>query len=175
MDRARDGVRAELLKSVDERRMPWLLEFLQGFTSGPEVSESASVYHLAETLLSLAAHGECVVVGRGAAQVLPAETTLRLRLVGPRKDRVAAIQRRYGCSRDEAERWVEQRDREWRAFVKDHFQKDIADADQYDLLLNASRSTAGQCAEFAVTALRRPQENTLTHAPQPSAAPAGRA
>src|SRR5437667_7414343 len=40
------GVRAELLKSVDQKRMSWLLEILQGFSFGPVVTEEAYVYHL---------------------------------------------------------------------------------------------------------------------------------
>jgi hypothetical protein len=159
---ARDmGVRADLLESVDERRMSWLTELLQGFTSGPVVSPVTYSYHLAQTLLSLAAHGECILVGRGAAQLLPPETTLRLRLVGPLKDRVAAVQRRLGCSAEEAARWVEQTEREWRAFVVEHFDKDPADADGYDLILGAFRYASSQCAQLTATALRLLQGQPL--------------
>jgi cytidylate kinase len=164
---ARDmKVRAELLESVDQKRMSWLKEWALAFFSGQGVSEIAYVLHLKQTLLALAAHGECVIVGRGAAQVLPPETTLRVRMVGPRKDRVAAIQRRFNCPQEEAERWVEQTDRERRAFVKDHFHKDPADPDQYDLLLNTFRFSEAQCADHIATALRLLQDRARTQAPQ---------
>jgi hypothetical protein len=162
------GVRADLLASVDEKRMSWLLEILQGFTSGPTVSESAYVHRLAETLLSLAAHGECIIVGRGAAQVLPPATTLRVRLVGPLKDRIAAIQRRYGCSTEQASRWVEETDRERKAFIEDHFYKDITDPHQYDLVLDAFRFPPTQSAELVVTALRQLQRQPLAPVSPPS-------
>jgi len=83
------GLRATLLESVDERRKSWLLEFLDGLSSVPAVSESAFVRNLIETVLALGAHGECIIVGRGAAQILPAETTLRARLVAPLSERIA--------------------------------------------------------------------------------------
>jgi hypothetical protein len=161
------GVRAELLESVDQRRMSWLLEAIEGFTSGPVVSEAAFAHHLAQTLLALAAHGECVIVGRGAAQLLPAETTLRVRLVGPLKDRVAAIGRRFGCPPEEAARWVAETDRERNAFIRDHFSKDPTDPGQYDLLLNAFRFTAAQCGELTVTALYVFQGRPLTRTSPP--------
>src|SRR5438270_914448 len=61
------GLRTRLLESVDERQASWVQEALEGFTSEPSVSQSRYVEHLAQTLLSLAAHGRCVIVGRGAA------------------------------------------------------------------------------------------------------------
>ena len=80
------GLRARMLESFDEKRTNWLQESLAGFaTSVPTVHSSAYVHHLIETLFSLAAKGECVILGRGAAQILPALTTLRVRLVGPRE------------------------------------------------------------------------------------------
>jgi cytidylate kinase len=167
------GVRADLLKEVDERRVGWLEESLQALLAGLSVSELTYVHHLGQTLLALASHGECVIVGRGAAQALPPATTLRVRLVGPLKDRVAAIQRHCGLSPDEAARWVKQRDRERSAFVKEHFHKDPTEPDQYDLLLNAFRFSAAECAEITGTALRLLQERPPTQAAAPSGAPAG--
>ena len=68
---------ARMLESLDEKGASWVQESLAGFiTSAPAVDSGAYVHHLIETLFSLAAHGECVILGRGAA-VLPAMTTLR--------------------------------------------------------------------------------------------------
>jgi cytidylate kinase len=151
---ARDmGVRADLLDSVDEKRMGWLQELCQGLFVGRPVSDTTFAHHLGQTLLALAAHGECVLVGRGAAQVLPPETTLRVRLVGPRKGRIAEVRRRFGYSFEEAARWVDQTDRERKAFVKEHFRRDLTDPEQYDLVLNAIRYPPAQCAEIAAASL----------------------
>jgi len=152
------GVRAELLKDVDERELSWWQETLESFVSGVSVSEAAYVHWLADTLFELAKPGERIVVGRGAAQVLPPQRTLRVRLIGPLKERIAAAQQERGLSADEAARWVKQADQQRTAFVKEHFQKDPADPDQYDLLLNAFRFSAAECAELIVTAL-----NLLSH------------
>ena len=71
------GVRTSLLESVDEKHRGWLVESLETFASSTAVAESSYGRHLLETLLSLGAHGECVIVGRGAVHALPTATTLR--------------------------------------------------------------------------------------------------
>jgi cytidylate kinase len=150
-------LRTSLLQSMDEKGKHWLTECLEAFSSAPSASTDAYVRHLLETLLSLAAHGECVLVGRGAAQVLPAASTLRVRLVAPLEDRVEVIRQRFGFSRQEAARWVQATDVDRVRFVKDHFHKDSTAACDYDLLLNTARFSVEQCAEIILEALRRLQ------------------
>jgi len=166
------GARAALLESVDEKRQSWLLEAVQAFLSAPAksatvpwVSESAFVRRLVETVLALGAHGGCVIVGRGAPFILPAETTLRVRLVAPAADRVAALSRKLGISEQEAARKVRTTDRERTDFVQDHFLKDPADPRNYDLVLNAARLSVGDCAGLVVEALRRLEASRGAGAP----------
>lgn len=83
------GLRTALLESVDKRQQSWLRESIEAslaslVTGGvsPWASEAAYVHELIETVHALGVHGECVIVGRAAAFILPAATTLRVRLVG---------------------------------------------------------------------------------------------
>lgn len=153
------GLRVSLLESIDEKRQSWLRESLEAFASVSSVSESAYVRHLAETILSLGAHGECVIVGRGAVQILPAETTLRVRLVAPLEDRITVIAERFGIPRAEALRQVETTDRDRIRFIKDHFLKDPTDPHQYDLFLNSSRWSVADSADLIIEALHRQQRH----------------
>jgi hypothetical protein len=149
---------ASLLDSVDEKRKSWLLESVEALSSGRSVSESAFVRHLVESVLSLGTHGECVIVGRGAAHILPQASTLRVRLVGDREDRVLAMCRRLGLSHTEAARLVEVTDRERARFIREHFQKDSTDPRNYDLVLNTSRLSYAACAGLVIEALHQMQE-----------------
>jgi cytidylate kinase len=142
------GLRVNLLESIDERRQSWILESLETFAEARFVSENSYVRHLIQTILSLGAHGQCLIVGRGAAQILPVQTTLRVRLVAEREDRITALAARLGLPRDEAARKVEQTDRERVAFIKDHFQRDPTEIHQYDLVLNTSRWSVADCADL---------------------------
>ena len=148
------GVRTNLVESVDERRKGWLLEMTEHLLAVPTVSETAYLRRLLETVLALGAHGECVIVGRGAAFVLPPETTLRVRLVAPLEERVKVLADRLGLSHKDAERQAERLDRARADFVRQHFRKDPADPLNYDLFVNASRFTPAAAAACIVEALR---------------------
>jgi cytidylate kinase len=151
------GLRVNLLESVEQKRESWFQECLQALSSSPSFNERTYARHLVQTLLSLAAHGECVIVGRGAAQILPMATTLRVRLVAPLKDRIASVRQRLSISHEEAERLVEKRDRDRLRFVKDLFQKDLTDPRSYDVILNTSRYAVDESAELIVAALHQLQ------------------
>jgi len=162
------GLRTALLKSVDERQQSWLREAIEANIASlntgdeePWASETSYVHYLVETMLALGAHGECVIVGRGAAFILPAETTLRVRLVSPVRERIAALSRKLGITKHEAARQVRIIDRERTDFVQDHFFKDSADPRNYDLVLNASRLSVVHCAELIVETLHRLEARVL--------------
>jgi cytidylate kinase len=162
------GVHQTLLSSLDERHANWLSEYLAGFSSQKQVSEYAFVRRLVQALLSLAAHGACVIVGRGATKVLPIATTLRVRIVAPREYRIEAVQREHGISREEAALRVEATDRERDEFVREHFHMDAGDPGNYDLVLNAARFSVEKCGELIIAALEKLRASSLIKSvPQP--------
>jgi cytidylate kinase len=149
------NLRVSLLESVDERRTSWIEEAMEGFAEIPAVSTSAYVRYLTETMLSLAAHGECVIVGRGAAQVLPPASTLRVRLVAPREQRIEWMMRERHLPHDEAARRVVEVEHERMCFIRDHYLKDPTDQHGYDLVINSGRFSVAECAGLIVDALQR--------------------
>jgi cytidylate kinase len=153
------GVHASLLDSIDERGRNWLMQCLEAF--GPSlVPESAYTRRLTETFLSLAAHGHCVIVGRGAANVMPPQTTLRVRLIGNLEDRIAWVSQQRRLTRAKASEWINTTQRERLAFVRKHFFMDAADQHHYHLVLNTSLWTVQQCAELIIDALHRAEQST---------------
>jgi cytidylate kinase len=153
---ARDmGARTSLLETVDERDQNWLLDSLRAFgSSSRAVTESSYVRHLVETVLALGARGNCVIVGRGAGFILPGSTTLRVRLIAPQEERIAAVCRDRNWTRHQAAAWVEQTDRERRHFVRNHFVNDPEDPNNYDLLVNMAHWTIAEAADIVLRALR---------------------
>lgn len=162
------GLRTTLLESVDERQQSWLLECVEAFMAARVhsewVSESGFVHHLVETVLALGAHGECVIVGRGAAFILPAATTLRVRLVAPVRERIVSLSRKLGITEREAARQVQTIDRQRADFVKDHFLKDPDDPLNYDMVLNVPRLSVAQNAALIIEALHHYQERSIESA-----------
>ena len=91
------NVSIDLLESVDERHVGWLVERMEAFSAIPYVSENAYVGRLIETMLAIGARGQAVIVGRGAAHVLRPTTTLRVRLVADFDFRVRNLMTRAGA------------------------------------------------------------------------------
>jgi cytidylate kinase len=164
-------LQARLLERVDEKRVGWLQEIMESFSSATVVSDIAYVHRLAKTIASLVAHGDCVLVGRGVTHILPVGTTLRVRLVAPVAWRVAAMRQKRGISEEEAAVKVAVIDRERVRFVREHFNKDTTDPSLYDLVLNAERFSVDQCADLIVEALHRVQAAVAGKAPEPAALP----
>lgn len=150
------GVRAQLLEQLDEKRPNWFAECVEGFSEERHMSGAGFAIHLRRILVALYCHGDCVILGRGGAQILPTERTLRVRITAPRIWRVEQVARRVG-SADQAERLVKETDRARDDFVKSYFHKDPTNVFDYDLTLNASRFNSADCAAMITAALHARQ------------------
>jgi cytidylate kinase len=138
---------------IDERRQSWLLECIEAFGTQAEVSESRYFRHLVSVVRALGVQGRCVIVGRGAAFILPSQSTLRVRLVGDPEQRLTTFARAQHADRWTAARQLETLNRERSRFLRDHFHVDPAQPDHYDLLLNTSQWSVSECADVILRAL----------------------
>ncbi|MGZ3337560.1 MAG: cytidylate kinase-like family protein [Isosphaeraceae bacterium] len=150
-------VDVDRVESVDERRTSWLVECVEAFAAASTITEVTYFRRLLKLFSALGARGQCIIVGRGAMIALPVDTTLRVRMVASREDRVALIGRELGLDPTEAARYVESTDRERSRFIRLHFRKDLTDPLLYDLVLNASRLSVEECASIVIETLLRLQ------------------
>jgi len=151
------NVDISLLEDYDERRGSFLVDTIKAFSAAASVSEVTYFRRLVRMIQVLGARGECLIVGRGSTFVLPPETTLRVRYVASRDDRIAFIARERKLSPVEAAHFVDTKDRDRNKFIKDHFHKDPADPQYYDLILNRSRFSVDETADLVIEALQRMQ------------------
>lgn len=147
------GIRSQLLERLDEKCPSWLAECLDGFSEERNISGAGYAIRLRKILLALYYHGNCVILGRGAAQVLPPEKTLRIRLVAPKSMRIERMSKILG-SQDDAVRIVTESDRDRESFVKRYFFKDPASPESYDLTLDTSRFTREGCVSVIASAIK---------------------
>ena len=151
------GIHAQLLERLDEKRPNWLAECLEGFSGQKNMSGVGFAIRLRKVLFALYCHGNCVILGRGAAQVLPAKNTLRIRLVAPKKARVERMSKTLE-SQNDAERFVTESDRDRASFVKSYFLKDPNAIEGYDLTLDTSRFSQDGCVNIIADAIKAHQE-----------------
>jgi cytidylate kinase len=148
------------LQAVDERPASWLEDSLSLLLTEHSVLADTYFKHLIAAVRGLGLVGRCVIVGRGANFILPAETTLRVRLLAAAEDREKAVAARLGLPPREARAWVERSERERAAFVKQHFRVDPTDPHHYDLVLNMSRLSVPEAADLIVRRLRQCEEGS---------------
>lgn len=154
----RSILRTELVESIDEHDSSWLQETMRSFGSPSELNRAGYLCHLTKVLAALAAHGKCIIVGRGATALLPPAHTLKLRVIGPLEQRVQTIAEQRGVSPAEALEIVHRVDHKRREFVSRHFHKDVNDPHGFDLVLNSDRYTPAELAEMAHVAVLSRQQ-----------------
>jgi cytidylate kinase len=130
----------------------WIRTRLDQLDQTCRLAEYPDARHLAEVVLSLAASGQVVMVGRGAGCILPRETTLNVRIIAPLADRIAFIGQWQRLSTGEASERVRQGDERRAEFVQKHFRRTIGDTHQYDLVLNSSLLGEDGCADLIARA-----------------------
>ena len=103
---------------------------------------------------ALGARGESVLVGRGAGFLLPADSTVHVRVVAPLPDRVAYLSQRLRLTAEEAAREARQRDARRAAYLGALTDDGIGDPTGYDLLVNTGRLSVEAAAELVAGAVR---------------------
>lgn len=148
------GAQETLLASLDETARGKVEEFVANVFFGTGGTAAEYVREVARVVRALDRKGGAVVVGRGGQFILGAERALRVRVVSPMERRVEGYADRQGFSVKEAEREVKLTEEERRTFIRQHYQKEIGDPANYDLVLNTEALDREQAAHVVVSAYR---------------------
>ena len=130
-------VRQQVVESLDERVQDGIAEWVAGLIKRGVFAPSDYLRNLSKVVLTLGRHGKGVIIGRGAHFLLDGNTTLRVRVIAPLDARVARVAARDGLSEADARAKVTRIDDERVAFNRQHYNADIRDPNNYDLVVNA--------------------------------------
>jgi cytidylate kinase len=137
---------AELLHNLG-RRPRWLDDMLASI-SATWKSERDYFQLLAQKIVALAAGGNVIIVGMGAAIVTQSMKNCRhIRIFASQEFKTESIRKRAGISAAEAVEMIERRQKAREKFVRDFLNRDINDIHHFHLLLNNDKCTARQLAE----------------------------
>jgi cytidylate kinase len=137
------------ITAFDERSRGAIEDLIGTSLFSPDIISADYTDHVRLIIDSLARRGRSVIVGRSAQFQVDPNHALRVRLVAPFEHRARVVETQKGISFDEAKRIVESADRERAAFVHHATGKDVADAGQYDIVIN-TKSYSGECADALV-------------------------
>lgn len=123
----------------------------------PVAQDEAGLVRLTERVIAeAAAHGRIVLVGRGAQAVLAQRPdALHAYVVASKPWRVQLAVERLGVNPAEADRIVEETDRQRDQYVKTYYRRHRQDFTNYDLIVNTERLGVEGAAGLVVAEARR--------------------
>jgi cytidylate kinase len=142
------SVRTEMQEKLSPAALEWVEEQLAEMQAERHLSRHPNILDLARIVLSLGAQGNVVLLGRGAGFLLPARSTLHVRLVAPLSARIAYMSQWLRMTEEEAAVEVSKRDHRRAEFLTTHFRRQPNDIHQFDMLLNTSLLGEERCADL---------------------------
>jgi cytidylate kinase len=132
------GLSRQMVATLDEKTLTKLEDWLAEGLSGEQLSSKNYFRNLCTVVFAIGAHGNAVILGRGANFLLKPEDRLAIRLIASLKERVKKVMRKQGISKEKSLKYLEEIRQQRRSFVKKHFNADIGDPANYDMVINTA-------------------------------------
>ena len=149
--------RGQLLADVPEGARLWVNSYLGKLQREKRLGADPETLELVRVLLAVAARGDAVIVGRGAGFLLPAESTVHVRVFAPFESRVNFFVHTLRMTREEAAGEVRSRDERRAKFLARSMARDPADPLAFDATVNSTRLGVEGAAQLIGWAVRTKQ------------------
>jgi cytidylate kinase len=148
------GAEEALVASLDEKNRGRVEDFVSRLLVGLETSIADYVGSVGRVARTLERHGSAVVVGRGAQYILDPRLVFRVRVVCPEDIRICRIAHLHRLTQKEAEKAVREVERQRKTFIRKHYDRDIADPNGYDLVVNTGHISIQAAADIVAAAYK---------------------
>ena len=148
------GTPRVVLNAVDEKKIGWLADLLNGWIEGHGFSQLSYVNRLGRLFNMMAKRGNVVIVGRGAKFLLPKSAGFSVRIIAPIDFRIEQIVRRQSITSQEARKLIQRSDADRKAFIKRFFHHDVTDPHSHDLVVNIKQVTPDMAVQLICDAVR---------------------
>jgi cytidylate kinase len=155
---ANEAARQSILTDVPHDAVDWVTTQLDRLSREQRFDPKAQEAEMPRLLLTLAARGQVVLVGRGAGYYLPHDISLHVRIVASLEDRIAHMADWLRLTREEAAEQVRHRDERRTDFLMKHFGHHPDDVHNFDLVLNSGLLGEETSADVIVAALNGKQD-----------------
>ena len=117
---------------------------------------------LLRILVSLAAQGSAILVGRGANFILRENKQgLNVRITASPEVRIQRLSQSWKTTPEEARRRMEADDAERRKFIRHYFNQDFDDRGFYDIMYNTDRTSPALIASSILALMDLPQAGMI--------------
>ena len=168
---AREGhVHPHLVAGLDERRRDAIERFVRDAVHSKRYDEGQYHRALMRVLGTFAKRGMAVVLGRGAAFVLPARRTLRVLVVASENFRLSRLRDAKDLDEVTAREQLRHEDAQRRQFNRHHFGVNPDDPGLYDLVVNSETLGIPAANALITRAYRERFRDSAKKQPPPEAA-----
>jgi hypothetical protein len=150
---AQYGTSRAMLDVVDEKKVDWLADLLNGWVEGNGFSQLAYVHRLHRLFVAAAKRGSLVIVGRGARFMLPRRVGFSVRIIAPLHQRINRVVARRSGSPQEARDYIERMDSQRDDFLKRYFHHDVTNPHIHDLVINTEQLGDESSLELLLSAV----------------------
>lgn len=147
------GTSRVILDVVDEKKVDWLADLLNGWVEGNGFSQVAYVHRLRRLFLAAAEQGKVVIVGRGARFMLPRRAGFSVRIVAPLEERIQRTASRCGLTAGEARAYIQRLDKLRDNFLQSYFHHDVRNPAVHDLVINTEQLGADNALDLLLAAV----------------------
>lgn len=145
----------KVIESLDEREVTLRDSFLTALFRDRHLWPDEYMQHLTKVIGTIGRYGNAIIVGRGANYILPRANTFRVRIIAPLEDRIRYVMEDRKCVRTAAEQYIVKTENNRKAFIRKHFNADVTDAMQYDLVVNTGGITIEGAKEAIEVAFKK--------------------
>lgn len=149
-----DAARQQLLADVPAGAREWADAQMARLRDEHQIHIETDTIPMVRLMLTVAARGEAIIVGRGAGFLLPSETTLHVRIAAPLESRAAFIGETQRLTPAEATAELHARDDLRARFLDRTFRRAPTDLYGYDMILNSTRLGVEGCARVVAESIR---------------------
>jgi cytidylate kinase len=147
--------RADLIRSIDEKARGLITDMLQSILNPDYISDMTYIRHAAKIILTRAHKGRVIFLDRGANFIIPPESALRVRIQAPYPVRVARAIKYEKIDLGRAREIIRKHDTERKEFVRQYFDKNISNANFYDIVLNTSFMTLEDARDLIIFSFKK--------------------
>ncbi|MBT4756917.1 MAG: cytidylate kinase-like family protein [Opitutae bacterium] len=111
-----------------------------------------------ESMVHLCHMGNCILVGRGGNKIAEGLSNVtRVRFVGSLSQRIKQVVSIHGMSNKEAKYFIKQEDRARQRYMKNHFDSDVENPFDYDLVINTDHYSDQAVVQIVLSAVAAKQ------------------
>ncbi len=147
-------IRASVIDTLEKERLSGIEDFIASLYKNQYLYPGIYMEHLLKVVNTIAKHGQAVIVGRGANFILPPEERFSVRVIAPLQIRIQNVARTHGAKKEDAKRRVIGRESKRSAFIRQSYNADISDPENYDLTINTGKMRIESAVETVIAAVK---------------------